>query len=162
MANSGLISKRYFHLDETQKLNWLRLMRSQNVGPVIFRDLISHYGSAASALEALPDLAKQNFIAVTVRTIAKRTIASVKFSAVRAVEVAFSLITGTRGSHAIGTWGSGVFFSYYKNRTLVNVLRCRLFSVHPRQWELRIQIHCSCHSHRTAHPAKHCPCGKTL
>ncbi len=35
----------------------LRLIRSENVGPVTYRHLISKYGSAARALEAIPDLA---------------------------------------------------------------------------------------------------------
>lgn len=43
-------------LSERQKLNWLRLIRSENVGPVTFRDLISHFGSAGDALQMLPEL----------------------------------------------------------------------------------------------------------
>ncbi|ORE99008.1 DNA-processing protein DprA [Aurantimonas sp. 22II-16-19i] len=42
---------------EEMRLAWLRLIRSENVGPVTFRELINRYGSAAAALEALPDLA---------------------------------------------------------------------------------------------------------
>ena len=59
MANQPIDQKRYFHLDDEQRLNWLRLIRSQNVGPTTFRDLISHYGTAAAALEALPELAER-------------------------------------------------------------------------------------------------------
>lgn len=44
-------------LSERQRLNWLRLIRTDNVGPATFRDLINRYGSAEAALEALPDLA---------------------------------------------------------------------------------------------------------
>ena len=40
-----------------ENLAWLRLSRSRNVGPATFRRLLSGYGSAARALEALPDLA---------------------------------------------------------------------------------------------------------
>ncbi|GGA82724.1 DNA processing protein DprA [Brucella endophytica] len=43
-------------LSRRQRLNWLRLIRSENVGPVTFRDLISHFGSASDALEMLPEL----------------------------------------------------------------------------------------------------------
>lgn len=43
-------------LSDSQKLNWLRLIRTENIGPVTFRDLILFCGSAASALERLPDL----------------------------------------------------------------------------------------------------------
>jgi DNA processing protein len=43
-------------LTEEQRLDWLRLIRSENVGPRTFRALINHYGGARNALEALPDL----------------------------------------------------------------------------------------------------------
>lgn len=43
-------------LTDEQRLNWLRLIRSDNVGPATFRDLINHFRSASAALEALPDL----------------------------------------------------------------------------------------------------------
>ncbi|TPW26126.1 DNA-processing protein DprA [Pararhizobium mangrovi] len=44
-------------LSDAQRLAWLRLIRSDNVGPATFRDLINHFGSAARAIEMLPDLA---------------------------------------------------------------------------------------------------------
>ena len=44
-------------LSRTEKLDWLRLIRTENVGPVTFRHLLTRFGSAASALAALPDLA---------------------------------------------------------------------------------------------------------
>lgn len=43
-------------LTERQRIAWLRLIRSDNVGPVTFRDLINHFGSAETALAALPEL----------------------------------------------------------------------------------------------------------
>jgi len=43
-------------LTDTQRLNWLQLIRSDNVGPATFRDLINHFQTAAAALEALPEL----------------------------------------------------------------------------------------------------------
>lgn len=43
-------------LSDRQRLNWLRLIRTENIGPVAFRDLIMFCGSAASAIERLPDL----------------------------------------------------------------------------------------------------------
>ncbi|TCD14480.1 DNA-processing protein DprA [Oricola cellulosilytica] len=45
-----------FVLSDRQRLAWLRLYRSENVGPATFRDLISHCGSAELALEKLPEL----------------------------------------------------------------------------------------------------------
>lgn len=46
-------------LSERQKIAWLRLIRSDNVGPATFRDLISHFGNAEAALEALPELSRR-------------------------------------------------------------------------------------------------------
>jgi DNA processing protein len=40
-----------------EKLAWLRLFRTENVGPVTFHRLLERYGSASKALEVLPDLA---------------------------------------------------------------------------------------------------------
>ena len=46
-------------LTDDQRLAWLRLIRSDNIGPVTFRELINHFGSAAEALAAVPDLARK-------------------------------------------------------------------------------------------------------
>jgi DNA processing protein len=46
-------------LSQKQKLAWLRLIRSENVGPSTFRQLINREGSAEAALEALPQLARK-------------------------------------------------------------------------------------------------------
>jgi DNA processing protein len=46
-------------LTSAERLDWLRLIRSENVGPVTFRHLLRRFGSAAAALAALPDLAKR-------------------------------------------------------------------------------------------------------
>jgi DNA processing protein len=46
-------------LGAEQRLACLRLIRSDNVGPVTFRELINHYGGAEQALEALPELARR-------------------------------------------------------------------------------------------------------
>ncbi len=47
------------NLSIQEKLNWLRLIRTQNVGPITFYNLLEYYGSASEALSALPDLAKK-------------------------------------------------------------------------------------------------------
>jgi DNA processing protein len=46
-------------LSEAQRIDWLRLIRSENVGPRTFRTLVNHYGSARAALERLPELARR-------------------------------------------------------------------------------------------------------
>lgn len=43
-------------LSDRQRVNWLRLIRTENVGPATFRDLVNRFGSAETALEMLPDL----------------------------------------------------------------------------------------------------------
>lgn len=43
-------------LDERERLDWLQLIRTPNIGPITFHQLIARYGSAADALTALPDL----------------------------------------------------------------------------------------------------------
>ena len=54
-------------LTDRQRLAWLRLIRSDNVGPATFRDLINHFGSAETALEALPELSRRGGSTRTVR-----------------------------------------------------------------------------------------------
>ncbi len=46
-------------LDEPERLACLRLIRSGNVGPVTFRELINQFGGAQRALDALPDLTRR-------------------------------------------------------------------------------------------------------
>jgi DNA processing protein len=46
-------------LTDEQRLDWLRLIRSDNVGPRTFRALINSYGGARAALERLPELARR-------------------------------------------------------------------------------------------------------
>ncbi len=43
-------------LDPAHRRDWLRLSQTENVGPATFRQLIGRYGSAAAALEMLPEL----------------------------------------------------------------------------------------------------------
>lgn len=44
-------------MTDRQRVTWLRLWRSDNVGPVTFRQLINHFGSAEAAIEGLPEMA---------------------------------------------------------------------------------------------------------
>jgi DNA processing protein len=46
-------------LTEKQRIAWLRLIRSDNVGPATFRQLINHCGSAENALAMLPELSRR-------------------------------------------------------------------------------------------------------
>ncbi|MEJ8476472.1 DNA-processing protein DprA [Roseibium algae] len=57
--NNRATSKNALILNEAQRLAWLRLIRSENVGPATFRDLLNHFGSAEAALDALPSLSRR-------------------------------------------------------------------------------------------------------
>jgi len=57
-------------LTDAQRLAWLRLIRSESVGPVTFRELINHFGSAAAAIDAVPDLARRGGRRIRVASLA--------------------------------------------------------------------------------------------
>jgi DNA processing protein len=46
-------------LSAAERIACLRLIRSENVGPVTFRELVSHFGNAERALGALPELSRR-------------------------------------------------------------------------------------------------------
>ncbi len=46
-------------LSDRQRLDWLRLIRSESIGPRTFRSLMNRFGGAAAALDALPELGRQ-------------------------------------------------------------------------------------------------------
>ena len=46
-------------LTDTERRDWLRLSRTERIGPVTFHNLIARFGSAGAALDALPDMAKR-------------------------------------------------------------------------------------------------------
>jgi DNA processing protein len=46
-------------LTDAERIDRLRLIRSDNIGPRTFRSLVHHFGSARAALERLPELARR-------------------------------------------------------------------------------------------------------
>lgn len=66
-------------LSRDERLDWLRLIRSENVGPITFRQLLARFGSAGAALDALPELARRGGrkrpIAVCSRSVAEAELA---------------------------------------------------------------------------------------
>jgi DNA processing protein len=46
-------------LPDSERLDWIRLIRTENVGPITFHRLLDRYRTAGAALEALPELARQ-------------------------------------------------------------------------------------------------------
>ncbi|HLF21211.1 MAG TPA: DNA-protecting protein DprA, partial [Aestuariivirga sp.] len=54
-------------LSHEQRRDWLRLAKSENVGPATFRQLIARYGAAEAAIAALPELSRQGGLARSLR-----------------------------------------------------------------------------------------------
>ena len=50
---------RNVEITDEERRDRLRLFRSENVGPVTYRQLLGHYGSAGAALDALPALSQR-------------------------------------------------------------------------------------------------------
>jgi DNA processing protein len=46
-------------LSREQRIAWLRLIRTDNIGPVTFRQLLNRFGSAEAAIEALPSFSRR-------------------------------------------------------------------------------------------------------
>ncbi|MCK5518037.1 MAG: DNA-protecting protein DprA, partial [Alphaproteobacteria bacterium] len=44
---------------DKEKLAWLRLSRTENIGPITFYKLLERFGSAEEALKAIPDIARR-------------------------------------------------------------------------------------------------------
>ena len=76
-------------LTDEQRLDWLRLIRSENVGPRTFRALVNHYGGARAALAALPELAQRGGAAGGAR-VYPRADAEREIKAARALGIAFA------------------------------------------------------------------------
>lgn len=45
---------------DKERIDWLRLIRTDNIGPITFHRLISKFGSATEAIAALPELSKSS------------------------------------------------------------------------------------------------------
>lgn len=58
-------------LTPPQKLAWLRLIRTPNVGPATFRQLLNRTGSAEAAISELPRLASRVGVGAKVPTVAE-------------------------------------------------------------------------------------------
>lgn len=54
-----LLTPRQPVLSDADKIDWLRLIRTENVGPITFHKLLAQFGSASAALDALPALSRK-------------------------------------------------------------------------------------------------------
>ncbi|HEY8565417.1 MAG TPA: DNA-processing protein DprA [Beijerinckiaceae bacterium] len=71
-------------LTDAERLDWLRLTRSEGVGPRTFRALLARCGSAAAALDALPALARRT-VRVATRAEVERELAAARRHGARIV-----------------------------------------------------------------------------
>jgi DNA processing protein len=81
-------------LTDAERRDWLRLARTENVGPVTFDQLLRRFGSADKALAALPDMAQRGGRAIRLadeRTIDKELAAGAALGArlIASCETAF-------------------------------------------------------------------------
>ena len=44
---------------DAEKRDWLRLIRTENIGPTTFHQLLAHFGTASAALNAIPELRRR-------------------------------------------------------------------------------------------------------
>lgn len=58
-------------MPDAERIAAIRLIRSENVGPVTFRELLQHFGSAEAALEALPELSRRGGYRSPIRIFAR-------------------------------------------------------------------------------------------
>lgn len=70
--DAGSARRNGIALTEKQRIAWLRLIRSDNVGPSTFRHLINYYGSAEAALAMLPELSQRGGSTRAIRIAAER------------------------------------------------------------------------------------------
>ena len=61
-------------LSDAERLDWLRLIRSENVGPITFYRLLDHFGSVADALAGVPELSKRGGRKRAVKVCPKATV----------------------------------------------------------------------------------------
>ena len=76
-------------LSGSERLDWIRLIRTETVGPVTFRQLLDRYGTVSDAIAALPDLAakggRRGKLRIPSRADAEREIAAARASGAEAV-----------------------------------------------------------------------------
>jgi DNA processing protein len=59
LARASKEPKSGARLNARRRLAWLRLIRSENVGPATFRSLVDQFGGSEAAIEALPALSRR-------------------------------------------------------------------------------------------------------
>lgn len=106
-------------LTDEQRLDWLRLIRSERIGPRTFRALVNQYGGARAALEALPGIGRRSGrpgLKVASRADAEREIAATaklggRFVAQGEAEYPRALLAIDTAPPLIAVWGAGEILS---------------------------------------------------
>jgi DNA processing protein len=67
-------------ITDHERMDWLRLIRTQNIGPITFYKLLERFGNVTDAIRHAPDLAKRagskNVLNIVPREIAEKEIAA--------------------------------------------------------------------------------------
>ena len=58
-SKPAALSRASARLNHQQRVAWLRLIRTENVGPTTFRALVNEFGGAEAAIDALPALSRR-------------------------------------------------------------------------------------------------------
>ncbi|MBI1206790.1 MAG: DNA-protecting protein DprA [Azospirillum sp.] len=58
-------------LSDAERLDWLRLIRTENVGPITFRRLLERFDTASKALQALPEMSQRGGRAKPLRVLSR-------------------------------------------------------------------------------------------
>ncbi len=69
---------RQSNVTEQEKLDWLQLSRTNNVGPITFHNFIDYYGSADAALKVIPHLTRKKPLAIPARKDVEREYAALR------------------------------------------------------------------------------------
>jgi DNA processing protein len=130
-------------LDQAARLDWLRLIRSENVGPRTFFRLLERFGSASAALAALPELARRGGrsrpIVICPRAEAEREMeahARIGARLVASVEPAYpaSLAAVEDAPPLLSVLGSDVLFA----RPMIAIVGARNASIAGRRFAQRL------------------------
>ena len=137
------MSSRTDLLSDEQRLAWLRLIRSENIGPVTFRELINHFGSASAAIAGVPELARKGgrgirlcSVEAAERELARATTAGARFVALGEADYPAWLRTIDGAPPLIGVRGG----SSCLLRPIIAVVGARNASVAGRKFAAQIAV----------------------
>ena len=100
-------------LSDEEKLDWLRLIRCDGIGPISFKGLLESHGSARAVIEALPEIARRSGRALKLpseaglrRELQAMAALSARFVAVGEADYPLSLAAIETAPPLLAVWGS--------------------------------------------------------